>query len=106
MLKVFIAQYLNMAVVALVAFGKIDALPQILQYLQILQGSYTDFNSAWYGNVGSYLMLTFILQSISAPIYPLAQYYIIYPFCRFWTYPSIRYLWLSVRLFYYLFILL
>jgi hypothetical protein len=90
MLKLFVAQYMNTALVPLLAFGKVDDLPYIFQETWVLQGLYPDFTSAWYGNVGSYLMLTFIVQFISQPAWPLFQCYIWYPLSRCISYPSIR----------------
>ncbi len=99
MIKIFVAQYVNMAVVVLVAFGKINNLPNVLASSFIFQGTYTNFNSAWYGNVGAYLMLTYVAQAAFTPAYAIFQYLLIYPLSRFLVYPSIRYeIYLSIHL--------
>ena len=90
MLKIFVAQYINMAVVVLMVFGAIAGVPSGLAYVGIFQGTYEDFNVAWYGAVGNYLMLTFIIQAASIPVYPIAQYFFIWPWYRWRNYPSVR----------------
>jgi hypothetical protein len=51
MFKIFIATYINMAFVALLAFGKVNSLGGYATDLQILQGEYADFEVAWYPQV-------------------------------------------------------
>ena len=64
-----------------------------LQLVQIFQGTYTDFNQAWYGTVGAYLLFTFIIQVASVPAYPLFLYLFVYPISRALNYPSVRYVY-------------
>ena len=91
MLKVFISTYFNMALVVLIAFGYINGTPEALQQAQIFQGSYPDFTSEWYGVVGSYLVLTFVIQVISAPIGDIISYCFLKPCARMCVYPHVRY---------------
>ena len=90
MIKIFYSQYINMAVVVLVAFGNLAAVPGVLSTIGFFQGTFSDFTTGWYGSVGNYLMLTFIIQVISVPIYPLTMYYIIYPYYRWRDYSTVR----------------
>jgi len=90
MLKIFISLYINMALVVLIVFGRIDGLPPVFVQISIFQGIYSDFTGAWYGNVGAYLLLTFIVQVASVPVFSLLQYFLLYPLARRLMYPSIR----------------
>ena len=67
-----------------------------LQLVQIFQGTYTDFNQAWYGTVGAYLLFTFIIQVASVPAYPLFLYLFVYPISRALNYPSVRYAYVYI----------
>lgn len=89
MFKIFIATYINMAFVALLAFGKVDSLGGYGEDLQILQGEYGDFSIAWYPQVGTYMVLTFIFEIISPLLSVLAKYYIIFPLRRAMAYASV-----------------
>lgn len=90
MVKVFIATYVNMAIIALLAYGYIDTLPSIVDKSRVLQGQYSDFNSAWYAQVGSFLLATFILQSFSPLVGSLFAYNITYPLKRLWAHVHIQ----------------
>lgn len=63
--KIFVAIYLNMAVVVLLAFGYLRNNFSVLQTLGILNGVYTDLTPSWYGQVGFYLVITYILNAFS-----------------------------------------
>lgn len=91
MSKVFMSNYFTMAVIVLVAYGKIDNLPGILNIGHIFDGEYRDFNQGWYGNVGFYFVTTFILQSFAPLILGLLKYLIIYPLARFYHHDRVRY---------------
>ncbi len=90
MFKVFIATYINMAFVALLAFGRLESLGGYGEDLQILQGEYSDFSIDWYPQVGVYMVLTFVFEIVSPLLSVLAKYYIIYPFRRAMTYASVE----------------
>lgn len=90
MFKIFLSLYINMALVVLIVFGRVDGLPSAFAQASVLQGIYSDFTGAWYGNVGAYLLLTFIVQVASVPVFSLAQYFVLYPLARRLVYPSIR----------------
>mmetsp|Transcript_16932 Transcript_16932/g.25540 ORF Transcript_16932/g.25540 Transcript_16932/m.25540 type:complete len:1258 (+) Transcript_16932:167-3940(+) len=79
--KVFIATYINMAFVALLAYGYVNKKPSIVTNASILDSEYSDFDPEWYGNVGFYLIVTFIIQMISPLASVLFKYYIAKP-CR------------------------
>lgn len=89
MIKAFISTFFNMAVVVLIAFGFITGTPEALKRASIFQGIYPDFTSAWYGVVGAYLVLTYAIQVISAPIADFVNFLLVNPFTRCITYPSI-----------------
>jgi hypothetical protein len=90
MFKTFVATFFNMAVVVLIAFGRIETAPEALQEASIFQGIYPDFTSAWYGVVGAYLVLTFAIQVITAPVGDLINYLLVKPLYRCFAYPHIR----------------
>ena len=91
MLKIFIATLFNMGLVIVLAAGKISSTPDALQqHLRFFNGIYDDFNSAWFGNIGSYLLITFCIQIVSSIMPPLIEYCIVAPLTRCWHYPSIR----------------
>lgn len=91
MFKIFLSNYTTMAVIVLVAYGNIPNMPPVLQSLYIFTGPYTDFDPEWYGNVGFYLMTTFIVSSYSPLAMAFVEYYVLYPFLRCYHYPRIRY---------------
>lgn len=89
MIKVFFATYVNMALIALLAYGYISTLPSYLSSSQVLQGEYSDFNSKWYAQVGSFMIMTFVMESVSPLIGVLYNYFIAYPLARCWHHPKI-----------------
>ena len=62
--KQFLTIYINSAFVALLAFGSIKGSHAVMKQTQVLEGEYSDFDAAWYAQVGSLLLLTFILQAL------------------------------------------
>ena len=82
--KVFAATYINMAIVALVAYGYVRNKPELATEAQLFNGSFSDFDSSWYGQVGSYLVLTFAIQTVSPLSMKLFKYYVLSPYkiCR------------------------
>lgn len=65
MSKLFLSTYITLCIIILVAYGKIDGLPDFVrETLGIFNGPYNDFSSAWYGNVGNFLVVTFLLSFI------------------------------------------
>jgi hypothetical protein len=103
--KIFAATYVNMAVVALVAYGYLHNKPglakQVITLLvnnppvpspnpqaQLFNGDFSDFTAAWYAQVGSYLVLTFAIQTISPLSIRLMKYYILSPL-RYQTVPPL-----------------
>jgi len=90
MIKIFVSNYITMAVIVLVAYGNIPGLPDALSYLYIFTGPYSDFSPDWYGNVGFYLMTTFIVSSYSPLALALLKYFVLYPLARCYQYPKIR----------------
>ena len=79
--KVFVATYVNMAFVALAAYGLWKNKPSTLNTMQVFDGDYSDFTPQWYAVVGSYLVTTFILQIFGPLMMGLLKYYILFP-CR------------------------
>ena len=87
--KVFLALYINLTFVVLVAYGEIDDAPQALKNLYIFQGPYDDFTAAWFSDVGLFLVFTFFIQSISVLWKGYYEYYIFYPFRRWWHFSAV-----------------
>jgi hypothetical protein len=46
---------------------------------QLFNGDFSDFDPGWYAQVGSYLVLTFAIQTVSPLAIRLLKYYIINP---------------------------
>ena len=91
LLKTFVASYFNLAIVVLVAYGSIPQIPVgIRENFFIFNGEYEDFTVGWYGNVGEFLVLTFILQAISPLFFHLFNFLIFAPLKRFVFYPYIN----------------
>jgi hypothetical protein len=93
--KIFISLYFNMAVLVLLASGKSGPQPDGVQKLHIMQGTYSDLDAHWFGNIGTYFILTFIIQVSSPVCISLAMYYIVGPLQRAIYFPGVR----SVRLY-------
>ncbi len=90
MFKVFIFTFFNMGVVVLIAFGYINNLPSEFKIAQIFQGVFSDFTSPWYGIVGSYLVLTFVIQAFCTPFIDFFSYSVVMPCARCFNYQHIR----------------
>eukprot|EP01039_Chlorochromonas_danica_P003057 gene3057-3337_t len=90
MTKIFLSNYVTMAIIVLVAYGKAKSLPYFLKVLHIFDGPYNDFTRAWYGNIGFYLMTTFILQSFTALLFNLVMYYFIHPILRLYFHRFVK----------------
>ena len=90
MYKIFISMYFNMAVLVLLASGRSGPQPAAVQRLHILQGVYHDLNAKWFGNIGTFFILTFIIQCVSPIATSMADYWIYQPLVRCMVYPSIR----------------
>jgi hypothetical protein len=75
MAKLFISNYATLCIIILIAYGKIEGLPSfVADTLGIFSGPYADFTSGWYGNVGNFLVVSFLLKvlvSYAADIYKL-----------------------------------
>lgn len=82
MTKIFFSNYATMAIIVLVAYGRSDSKPAFFKAIRIFDGPYVDFTTAWYGNIGFYLMTTFILQSFSSLTINLLMYYVVHPLLR------------------------
>jgi hypothetical protein len=90
MTKIFLSNFITMAVIVLVAYGQANSLPQIFRVLHIFNGPYPDFNVAWYGNIGFYLMTTFIIQSFSPLVANLMKYWFLKPVLRFYHHARVK----------------
>eukprot|EP01041_Mallomonas_annulata_P004298 gene4298-8544_t len=88
--KIFLILYVNMALVVLFAFGYLKGGHNSLSTTQILNGDYNDFTSSWYGQVGTYLIVTFVLNSVASLIIVLPKYFIFQPWRIYWTFPKIE----------------
>jgi RNA recognition motif-containing protein len=90
MSKIFLSNFATMAIIVLVAYGNAKSNNSFLQGLHIFTGPYADFTRSWYGNVGFYLMTTFILQSFSPLVFNLFLYFIGNPLLRLYHHMRIR----------------
>ena len=90
MSKVFFSNYVTMSIIVLIVYGTTENNPAFFKSLRIFEGPYPDFNRQWYGNIGFYLMTTFILQSFSPLFSKLFFYYIGKPFLRFWHHKRVK----------------
>lgn len=60
--KIFLCTYLNMSIIILLAFGtSTNGNPPVLTDNYIFSGPYSDFERGWYGTVGFYLVVNFII---------------------------------------------
>ncbi|RYY88735.1 hypothetical protein EON63_01910 [archaeon] len=80
--KIFLSNYATMAIIVLVAYGKAAQLPAFFKAIRVFDGVYEDFTPSWYGNIGFYLMTTFILQSFSPLLANLVMYFLVKPVLR------------------------
>ena len=64
--KVFMGIFFNLAFSAVLVYGKLNIAnkPAVLDSINLLNGEYDDLSRDWYGNVGSFIILTFFLESI------------------------------------------
>ena len=90
LLKVFIACYFCSTFVALIAYGRIDDLPEIVKASYIFQGPYDDFTADWYSEVGSFLIFSFVLTGFVEISRAYFEYYIVYPLSRWYHFPAVE----------------
>ncbi len=81
--KVAVALYCSLCLVVLIAYGKIDEMPEFLKEWSIFQGPYDDFSAAWYSDVGLFLVFTFVIQASTPMTIEYLNYYVVYPLNRF-----------------------
>jgi hypothetical protein len=96
--KIFLSNYVTMAIIVLVAYGKAANLPAFFKAIRIFDGVYDDFTTAWYGNIGFYLMTTFILQSFSPLLANILMYTLIKPAQRWFHHKGVRCVYLPILL--------
>lgn len=83
--KVFVAMYLNTAILLLLAYGKLSGggpLAKAVRALGILAGAYSDFSANWYADVGVQLTVTSLIAAVSPHLQPLATYFVLQPLSR------------------------
>jgi len=90
MVKTFQSSYAIMAIIVLIAYGRSSNTPQILKDLRIFVGPYDDFTRSWYGNIGFYLMTTFIIGSYSPLAFNLVMYFVGKPLLRYYHHDKVR----------------
>jgi hypothetical protein len=92
MTKMFQSSYVMMAIIVLIAYGTSSSgVPKFLEDLKIFVGPYDDFNRPWYGNIGFYLMTTFIIQSFSPLVFNLFMHFVGKPLQRYYHHDRVRY---------------
>ena len=90
LIKVAVSLYLSLCIVVLIAYGRIEGLPEILAQLEFFQGPYLDFTPAWYSDVGLFLVTTFVIQAVSPLIADYWAFYISYPLGRCIYFPKLE----------------
>eukprot|EP00607_Mallomonas_marina_P010429 CAMPEP_0182424364 /NCGR_PEP_ID=MMETSP1167-20130531/10553_1 /TAXON_ID=2988 /ORGANISM="Mallomonas Sp, Strain CCMP3275" /LENGTH=505 /DNA_ID=CAMNT_0024604129 /DNA_START=246 /DNA_END=1763 /DNA_ORIENTATION=+ len=78
-----------MSFVVLFAYGYLRDSPDLLKQTRIMQGPYNDYTSKWYTQVGSFLTITFIINSNIPYLWHLPNYLIISPFKRWTSYRQV-----------------
>ena len=77
--RLCIASYVNFGLIPLIAFGRSSEAPTTALPLSLLSlPSHVEFDHEWYGTVGFYLVITFILSTF--PPYLVASYFHYYCF--------------------------
>jgi hypothetical protein len=89
--KVFFVTYVNMAVIVLIAYGTTKNVPSILEKYHVFTGAYSDFTSSWYGNVGFFLIVTFIFTSFGSLVTKFFFFYMYKPIAVYLAHNAIRY---------------
>lgn len=87
--KIFGAIYFNIALVVLIAFGRINDMPSEIQIAQLFTGTYEDFTLSWYGAVGSLFVGSLFVQSFTPLLKPLWDYHITKPYIRSFHYAKV-----------------
>ena len=94
MIRVFVSQFINMALLLLLVYGGYDHssggrqpavwkwTQKALRTLGIFSGEYHDTTAQWYANVGVQLQLTALIAVFTPHIYPLSLYLVVGPVQR------------------------
>jgi hypothetical protein len=94
MIRVFVSQFINMALLLLLVYGGYDQpsggrqpavwkwTQKLLRTLGIFAGEYHDTTAQWYANVGVQLELTAMIAVFTPHIYPLGLYLVVAPMKR------------------------
>lgn len=104
--KIFGATFINMAVTVLIAYGTAENVPELLKQYRIFQGDahiphyctalilfsgpYSDFTTGWFGNVGFFLTITFVLSSLSPIGQMLLRFNVLLPVNKYFTHYAIK----------------
>jgi len=75
--QIAITMFVNTAIIIMIVHAAIDFSP--LNSLGMLNGDADDFNFHWYVNVGSAIILTMAINSVTVHIGPIIGYYIVQP---------------------------
>jgi hypothetical protein len=84
--RIFFATYFNMAIVILLAYGFSTETAPTLTDNYIFSGPYRDFDKGWYGMVGFYLVITFIIMNFPQFFNKYYDFYISNRFLKFSAY--------------------
>ncbi|GMI01404.1 hypothetical protein TrVE_jg10724 [Triparma verrucosa] len=79
--QIAITMFVNTALIIMIVHAAIEFQP--LNALGMLNGSAEDFNFNWYMNVGSAIILTMAINSVTVHIAPMAAYLVVTPIKRF-----------------------
>lgn len=88
--KVFFVTYLNIAVVVLLAFGYLKNGGKFTELTNILNGNFIDFTPGWYGQVGTFLVINYIANTISPWLENLPKFFVLRPIQLWFLLPKIE----------------
>lgn len=89
--KMFLSLYFNLAVLVLIASGRVDNQPSVMSILNLLNGSFDDFTSTWYGSIGSYFILTVCIDASLPLIINFTKYVFLTPITRLYVHLNLRF---------------
>jgi hypothetical protein len=87
--RVFIATYLNMAIMLMLAYGYSTETPPTLADNYIFSGPYKDFDRGWYRTVAFYLVVTFLLMLFPPFLSKYYNYFVSIRFKKFAAYKEV-----------------
>lgn len=87
--RIFIATYLNMAIILMLAYGYSTESPPELSRYYLFSGPYRDFDRGWYRTIAFYLVITFILMLFPPFLVKYYYYFVTLRFKKFAAYKEV-----------------